>query len=46
MALAVAYYFWRQHRAPLMVITQEETRTAKRSSRLTLLALLFPSFFS
>jgi hypothetical protein len=46
MALAVAHYFWRQHRAALMVITQEETRTAKRSARLTLLALVFPSFFS
>jgi hypothetical protein len=40
------YYFWCQHRAPLMIITQEETKTAKRSARLGLLALLFPSFFS
>ena len=45
-AFAVAYYVWRQHRAPLMVIAREETRTAKRSARLGLLALLFPNFYS
>lgn len=44
--LAVGYYFWRQHRAPLMVITPEESRVAKRSARLSLLVLLFPGFFS
>jgi hypothetical protein len=44
-ALAIAYYFWRQHRGPLMVIAQEETKTAKRSSRLLLLAFLFPKLF-
>jgi hypothetical protein len=45
-ALAVAYYLWRQHRAPLMVITEAEAKTAKRSAWIGLLVALFPSFFS
>jgi uncharacterized membrane protein YbhN (UPF0104 family) len=45
-AFAVAYYFWRQHRAQLSTVPPQETATAKRSAWLGFLALLFPSFFS
>ncbi|MDN3918847.1 hypothetical protein [Roseateles violae] len=41
-ALAVGYYFLRQHRAPLMPITPDETRTAKRSAWAAFLTLLIP----
>ena len=43
--LAVAFYFWRQHRAALVVVTDRENRTAKRSGWVMLLAALFPSLF-
>jgi hypothetical protein len=44
--LAVGYYFWRQHRAPLMLITAQETATARRSGWIAILASLFPGFLS
>ena len=45
-ALAAVFYFWRQHHAQLRTVTQQETETAKRSAWISLLMLLFPSFFS
>ena len=44
--LAVAYYFWRQHRAQLNVVSPQEISTAKRSAWVGMLTQLFPSFFS
>ena len=46
LGLAVGYYFRRQHRAQLNVVTPQEASTAKRSAWVGMLALLFPSFFS
>jgi uncharacterized iron-regulated membrane protein len=46
LGLAVGYYFWRQHRAQLSVVSPQEASTAKRSAWVGMLALLFPSFFS
>jgi 4-hydroxybenzoate polyprenyltransferase len=44
--LAVAYYFWRQHRAQLRIVPQQETATAKRSGWVAFLALIFQGFLS
>jgi hypothetical protein len=44
--LAVAFYFWRQHKAPLFAVTQAEAQNAKRSAWLSCLMMLFPSMFS
>lgn len=46
LGVAVGYYFWRQHRAQLVPITEAELQTAKRSSWLALLVALFPGTFS
>lgn len=42
---AVLYYFWKQHRAKLVRISEKEFKAAKRSSALMLLAAVFPSLF-
>jgi hypothetical protein len=44
--LAAGYYFWRQHRAPLVLITPQETTVAKRSAWLAFIVWLFPGFLS
>jgi 4-hydroxybenzoate polyprenyltransferase len=44
--LSAVYYIWRQHRAKLIRISDDEFKLAKRSSTLMLLAALFPSLFS
>jgi hypothetical protein len=46
LSVAAAYYFWRQHRAQLVPITDAELQTAKRSAWLALLIALFPGTFS
>ncbi len=43
---ALIYYFWQQHRSPLVLITDREQVVAKRSSWVMLLASLFPILFS
>lgn len=44
--VSVGHYFWRQHTAPVVVVSEEENTVAKRSAVLGLLLALFPSFFS
>ena len=43
---ATTFYFWRQHKAHLVAISEEETKTANRSAWAMLLLWLFPAFFS
>ena len=43
---AIAFYFWLQHRAALINVSEEEMKLAKRSNWLLFLAFLFPIFFS
>jgi hypothetical protein len=46
-AVAVtSYYFWRQHQAPLHVVSASEQKNAKRSFWLMVLLSLFPRLFS
>jgi hypothetical protein len=45
-SMAGVYYFWRQHTAPLLVVTGQEQRVASRSAWLGLLIAVFPSWFS
>jgi hypothetical protein len=42
---AVFYYFWMQHCASLVHISEREFKTARRSNALMLLAAVFPSLF-
>jgi ribosomal protein S27E len=44
--LACGFYFWRQHRAKLMVVTDAEAKTANRSAWVMCLLWLLPGFFS
>lgn len=46
LAMAVAYYFWRQHTAGLAVVSAHEQQVAKRSAWVALLVSLFPAWFT
>jgi hypothetical protein len=45
-AAATGFYFWRQHKAHLVAISDEETKAANRSAWAMLLLWLFPTFFN
>jgi uncharacterized membrane protein len=42
----VAFYFWRQHRARLVVVSEAAAKLANRSAWAMLLLWIFPSLFS
>ena len=42
----LCFYFWRQHMAPLGIVSPQEAKTSNRSAWVMLLASLFPAFFS
>lgn len=44
--LAATFYFWRQHKAALVSISEEEIKTANRTFWAMVLLSLFPTFFS
>lgn len=46
LSLSFAFYFWRQHRAALIRVSEQEAAVAKRSGWLMFLAFVFPSLFS
>ncbi len=43
---AIAFYFWRQHRAQLLIVTSEETEMAKKSAFALWLLSVFPGLFN
>jgi len=45
-ALAVAFYLSRQHKAQLVAVSDAEAKAAKRSFWAMVLLSLFPAFFS
>jgi len=45
-AATVLYYFLRQHRIPLEVVTPQQAKTSNRSAWIMLLATIFPALFS
>ena len=45
LCLVALHYFWQQHRAKLIRISDEEFRLAKRTNTLMLCAAIFPSLF-
>ena len=46
MAIAAGYYFWRQHTAELVAVSEHEQAVAQRSAWVVLLASVFPAWFS
>lgn len=42
---ATVFYFWRQHRARLVIVTEAESKAAKKSALAIFLCSLFPGLF-